>query len=99
MTPFELTPHSLCRLSQRGIRLDDLELVPYVGTEVEGGFFVRQRDFQRFEQEAKRLVERARKLVGKRVVVEGERLITGYHACESDQRRLLRTAEQRNIEE
>lgn len=90
-----VTHHALVRMSQRGITDGDVELIRCIGTEVEGGYFVREKDFQAFDRELKQLREHARRLVGKRLVVDGEQLITAYHAVRSKQRQLLRTAQTR----
>ena len=50
-----LTEHALTRMSQRGIRFDDLVLAELIGTEVEGGCLVRRRDVQAFVCELKKL--------------------------------------------
>ena len=38
-----VTSHAVVRLSQRGIGNDDVELIRWIGTEVEGGYFVREK--------------------------------------------------------
>jgi hypothetical protein len=44
----------------------------------------------------KQLRDQARKLVGKRLVVEGDRLVTAYHAVRRKERALLRGTEVRS---
>ena len=88
-----LTAHAALRIAQRGIRHDDLDLIQWIGTEVEGGYLVRQRDFQALERDLKRLREKVRRLIGKRVVIAGGTVVTAYHTQSSKERRLLRTAE------
>ena len=51
MSALHLTRHAILRMSQCGIRLDDVELVEAFGTEVEGGHLVRQKDAQVFERD------------------------------------------------
>jgi hypothetical protein len=46
MSALTLTQHAVLRTSQRAIRLDDLQLIESIGTEVEGGYLLRQKDFQ-----------------------------------------------------
>ncbi len=94
-----LTAHATIRMSQRGIANDDLELTRWIGTEVEGGYLVRKKDFQALDRELKQLRDHARRLVGKRLVVEGDRLVTAYHAVHSKERRLLRGAQARSFME
>ena len=92
-----LTAHAAVRMAQRGIKDSDLELIQSIGSEVEGGLLVRDKDFQAFDRELKRLRDRAKRVVGKRVVLEGNRLVTAYHASRSNERRLLRGAFERSL--
>jgi hypothetical protein len=77
-------------MKQRGLNLNELDLIMRVAAEVEGGFFVRDKDVADIERTLKRVIERLRKLKGKRLVVEGNTLITAYHANHRDERRLMR---------
>ena len=80
MTPsFNLTSHAATRMAERGLTAGDLELAMWIGTEVQGGYLVREKDFHSLEREWKRLRDQARKLVGKRVVVDGDCVTTAYH--------------------
>jgi hypothetical protein len=90
MNPLYPTAHAATRMSQRGLATDDIELIRWIGTEVEGGYLVREKDFQALDRELKQLRDQVRKLVGKRLVLEGDRVITAYHAARSKQRVLLR---------
>jgi hypothetical protein len=92
-----LTRHALIRMGQRAVKHDDLDLVMQMGTEVEGGFLVREKDYQAYEREQKLKLERARRLVGVRVVIAGNRVVTACHARPAKERRLLRGAEQREM--
>jgi len=42
-------------VSQRGVGLDDVEIVECIGTEIEGGYLVRRKDVHAFEQQLKKL--------------------------------------------
>lgn len=86
----KLTQHALTRFAQRGFRDGDAELIMAIGTEVEGGYLVRQRDVRDFEQRVKRLLERVYRSAGKRLVVEGDVVVTGYHSRPSKERNLLK---------
>ena len=45
MNALHLTRHAILRMAQRGIGLDDIELVESIGTEVErGSYFLRRKD-------------------------------------------------------
>ena len=89
-----ITDHGSARMSQRGIREKDLDLLFHIGTEAGDGFVVLQRDYQDFERVLKRLIQRARRLVGKRVVIAEGKLITGYHATPGKMKRLLNKMEE-----
>lgn len=84
------TPHAVVRVAQRGIRDDDLQLIMSIGTEVEGGILVREKDYLAIEQDVKSRLTRLRRLVGKRIVFKGDVLLTAYHARPAKARRLLR---------
>jgi hypothetical protein len=96
---YRLTVHAATRMAQRGITNDDLELIEYIGTEVEGGYVVRQKDFQVLDRELRLLRDQAKRLVGKRLVVDGGRVVTAYHAVRGKERRLLRGAKDRFLME
>ena len=87
-----LTAHAAVRMAQRGITGNDLDLITWLGTEVEGGYFVREKDFEALDRDLKQLRQRAKRLVGKRVVIEGDQIITAYHVVPGKERRLLRGA-------
>lgn len=89
-TELKLTRHAVTRFAQRGFRVGDAELIMAIGTEVEGGYLVRQKDVQDFERHMKRLLEQVRRSAGKRLVVEGTAVVTGYHPGPKKERKLLK---------
>jgi hypothetical protein len=95
MSDQHLTVHAALRIAQRAIRHHDLEFIQCIGTEVEDGYLVREKDFQAFERELKRLRDHAKRLVGKRMVIAGGSIVTAYHAQPHTEKRLLRGAEGR----
>lgn len=99
MSDLHYTAHAEMRMSQRGITGRGLEMVALIGTEVEGGYLVREKDFQAFERELKHLRDQARKLVGKRVVIDGDRVVTAYHANNRKERQLLRHVSDGGLQE
>jgi hypothetical protein len=99
MNSLDLTAHAVTRMAQRGLADDDIELIRWIGTEVEGGYLVREKDFQALDRELRQLRDQARRLVGKRLVLEGDRLVTAYHAVRSKQRQLVRGAQVRSLME
>lgn len=94
MSTLELTPHAIARLAQRAVSIEDIEIISLIATDVECGYLVREKDFQAFERALNQLRDRARRLVGKRVVVDGDRVVTAYHTGRSKERQLLHHAEQ-----
>lgn len=92
MTSSCLTRHAVIRLSQRGIRAGDREILDLVGTDVEGGPILLRKDAEAFERQAKKAIARVWRLVGTRIVSDGGTIITAYHATRAKERRLLRRA-------
>ena len=90
MNSFSVSDHAVCRMQQRGVMERDIELITAIGMETGDGYFVRRKDVQAFERDLKSLINRAHRLVGKRIVVEGNRLVTAYVASPRKQKRLLR---------
>ena len=70
MSTLTLTTHAAVRMAQRGIMPKDAELIVLIGTEVDDGYLVREKDYQEVEHALKRIMPRCRRLVGKRLVVE-----------------------------
>jgi hypothetical protein len=64
---------------------------------VEDGYLVRAKDYQEIESAMKQLLQRFRRLIGKRVVLLDGRIITAYHSTKSNERGLLRRAQESNL--
>jgi len=96
MTKRHVTQHAIQRMTQRGLKPDDLDLIMLIGTEVEGGYLVRSRDRQAAESELKRLLKQVRRLDGTRLVVESGTVVTAYRAGRKTERRLVRSAAERD---
>jgi hypothetical protein len=90
MSALVLTGHAAVRMAQRSIKMNDIDLIALIGTEVDGGYLVLAKDCQRIERELKRFLDRIWRICGKRLVVADGRIVTAYHASRSHQRRLLR---------
>lgn len=91
-THLMLTRHAAIRMAQRGVPVGDAELIPLIGTEVSDGYLVRTKDIQAAERVIKRLLNRIRRLKGKRLVTAEGRIVTAYQATRRQERRLLRHA-------
>ena len=96
MSALHPTMHAMMRMAQRGITISDADLIQSFGSEVEGGYLFREKDFAAVEHDLKRLRDRTRRLVGKRVVLDGNVIITAYHATGSKAGRLLRRVPERS---
>jgi hypothetical protein len=92
MNTLALTSHAAVRMAQRNIKMKDVELIMLIGTEVDDGFLVRAKDGLELEKLLFELLERIRRVRGKRLVTANGQIITTYHSYRSDQRRLLRSA-------
>ena len=97
MSTLQLTRHAVTRMAQRAIRDDDLDLIMMIGTEVGDGYIVLTRDCAAAERELKRLLDRVRRLNGKRLVVENGQVVTAYRAGNGTHRHLIRHAEEREL--
>jgi len=97
MTAAATSKHALLRMAQRGFHADDAELIMVLGTEVPDGFLVLRKDCEAAERKLKQLLDRVRRLNGKRLVVETGCIATAYRVGRRTERRLLRGAEDREL--
>jgi hypothetical protein len=51
MSAFHLAQHAISRMTERGIGIGDIELIGWIGTQVDGGYLVRKRDFEALDRE------------------------------------------------
>jgi hypothetical protein len=93
-----VTRHAAIRMAQRSIRLQDADLIALLGTKVDDGYLVREKDCQAAEHFIKKVLDRIRRLRGKRLVVSDGRVLTAFHASSRQERRLLRAAEERDFQ-
>lgn len=76
----ELTRHAEARMSQRGIRKSDVELVLSLGTDIgRGRFLLKKRSAAKEIGALKRQMARIERLAGKVLVIEDGHLVTSYH--------------------
>lgn len=68
MAELRISRHAGTRMDQREIRPSDLDLMLELGSEVEGGLIVREKDFREFESRLNEQIKRASRLVGKRLL-------------------------------
>jgi hypothetical protein len=99
MGELTLTNHAAVRMAQRGIDVRDAELITVIGTIVDDGYYVRNKDCDNVERILKNLLDRVRRIRGKRLVVASGQIVTAYHISKGCQRRLLRNAQERDIDD
>ena len=99
MTGVVTSTHAAARLAQRTVSASDLDWALQIGREVDDGLLVLDKDTEATARELERLAQRVRRLGGLRVVLDGDRLITVYRAHPAKQKRLLRRAEHRMLED
>lgn len=92
---FVLTQHAMQRMAQRGIKASYLELAMSIASEVEGGFFVRDVDARQAAVRLRETASAIESLAGKRLVTDGEVVVTAYHATRATERRLLKEKTQK----
>ncbi len=92
MSTLILTAHAVMRMAQRSIRLKDAELIALIGTEVEDGYLVLNKDYREVERQVKEFLDRCRRMIGNRLVIAGGNIVTAYHPSTKYRRRLLRNA-------
>lgn len=87
MFDLQLTRHGVARMRQRGFRKADLDLVLGAATRVaDDAFLLTDQDAAREIAKRKREIQQLERLRGSRVIVEGDMLITLYHAGGSPRR-------------
>ena len=99
MLALKATDHARERMAQRSFADGDAELIAMIGTVVSDGYLVRAKDCQAVERKIKRLLQRIRRLRGKRLIVEDGRIVTAYHASRREERRLMRYAHECDLKD
>ena len=80
MTSIAITRHGEARMSQRGIRRSDIEILLVHGTETgPDRLMLRERDAAKLIQDLKKEIAMLERLTGKEIVVVDGQLITAYH--------------------
>lgn len=97
MSTLNLTKHSSMRFAQRSINPKDMPLLLRIGSETHEGFMVLERDYQGFERDMKRLIQRVRQLVGKRIVTANNAIVTGYHCSKRKEKTVMRKTREKGL--
>lgn len=98
MSELIVTRHAAMRMAQRSITLRDADVIAMIGTKVDDGYLLRGKDCQEAEHAIKKVLDRIWRLQGKRLVVADGRIVTAFHASRPQQRRLLRNAQERDLD-
>ncbi len=86
MTRIAITRHGEARMSQRGIRRSDIDILLEHGTETNPDrFMLRSRDAARLIRGLKKQIATLERLAGKEAVVANGLLVTAYHRTRPDQ--------------
>lgn len=84
MTNLVITCHGETRMSQRGIRESDLDLILDYGTEIgQDRLMLTRRDAARLIGERKKEIAKIERLTDKVIVVSEGCLVTAYHQAHS----------------
>ena len=87
-----ITRHGEARMSQRGIRKSDLDLLLAYGTEIgQDRLMIRKRDGAKLIKDYKEEIAKLERLVGKEFVIANGRLITAYHRTKPSKHSKRRT--------
>jgi len=98
MGSLQITRHGRMRCAQRGLSADELDLIMLIGSEVDDGYLVRDKDCQEVVRQLKNEIKRVQRVKGKRVVLVNGQIIAAFHATRSEMRRVLRRSEERGLE-
>ena len=98
MGPLQITRHARMRCAQRGLSVEELDLIMLIGSEVDDGYLVRDKDCQEVVRQLKNEIKRVQRVKGKRVVLVNGQIITAFHATKSETRRVLRRSEEQGLE-
>ena len=96
MSNLFFSSHAQRRINLRGLSLKDIELIQDYGAEVEGGFLLTEKNVREAVLRLKSQILRLEHLSGKRVVCDGNTIITAYHATDNKIRRILRRSAEQN---
>lgn len=91
-----LTEHARARSRQRGLSIEDVEIIKAFGTEVPDSrgevYHMRGKDATELVGQLKRWIQRVERLAGCTAVLVGDSVVTVYRANAAAEKRLLRRA-------
>jgi hypothetical protein len=83
-----LSAHALARLTQRGLKFEDLELFTKFGEEVDDGYVISHKAIEHYRGVLKAQMQRLEKLRGAALIESSGQVITLYRADKTRLRRL-----------
>lgn len=86
--PAKLSRHATARAQQRGILLEDLEVIQQHGEEVTDGYMMTRKAIANRRSELKKELQRLDKLNGVTLIADDDTIVTAYRAKNSTIRRL-----------
>lgn len=90
MTDLVLTDHARMRMQQRGLNVNDIEVIAKHGVFVEGGLMLTEKVARSATNLLRQEIAMIDRLKGKRVVCDGHTVVTAYHPGRRKARSLLR---------
>ena len=97
MNPLVLSRHAETRMSQRGLRDSDVNLILRCATEIgEDLYFLTRKDVEREVRRRKQEIQALERLNGQKLVVAEETIVTCYKSRKYDQQRTLRRGRERS---
>lgn len=89
MTDLVLTKHAQARLQQRGLKLQDIELIGQYGEYVDKGILMTTDAVDEALASLKRRMKRLEKLRGRLLITDGDTVVTIYRATDKQTKLLL----------
>ena len=84
-----ITQHALERLRQRGLKESDVEFIINNGTIRGTKAMLTNKDSEEIIRKAKKTISLTTRLAGKQITIDGDDVITVYHATPGQQRRFM----------
>ncbi|WP_281926542.1 DUF4258 domain-containing protein [Roseibium album] len=88
---FRLTKHAEMRMNQRGFRRNDIELLLAIGDQIAPDAYLMTNEVVEHEiARRKKEIRQFERLRGKQLIIEGDKIVTCYHAHDRDQAKTFR---------
>jgi hypothetical protein len=91
MIKISMTAHAQTRKQQRGFRDADISTILQTATQVApDAYMLTRADAAREIAKKKREIQQLERLSGSKIIIEGDKIITCYHALKEEQKRTMR---------